>query len=104
MDSTINAIQRFNDKRVLRGETMCNKISFSSKKEANIYIKVSERNKKGRGFSGATTYHCEWCGNWHLTSMSKSESRRLRKQHNAKVKKQNEIELAWQQHKGDNNA
>ena len=82
---------------------MCNKISFNSKIEANKYIKISKQKKKGRPFKSAIAYYCESCDNWHLTSQTKSEQRRAKKQHNAKVKKLNEIDLAWQQHKEEQN-
>lgn len=62
---------------------MCNKITFNSKKDANEYIWQSIINNKSRRkpVKKIRAYKCLCCGDWHLTSQSKAQSRRNKRKH-----------------------
>ncbi len=62
----------------------CSKITFDTLAEAKRYI--HDKAKAGRnGFNGRA-YRCPRCDEWHLTTMSKAESRRKSKAYKLKVK------------------
>ena len=60
---------------------MCNKISFKSKSDARKYLKViSSRgleSTKKKKVSPLIPYECHYCGEYHLTSLNKKESKRI---------------------------
>lgn len=65
----------------------CRKISFASIKDAKVEIhrmNHSPKHIKENLGSKSRPYKCPICGSFHLTTMSKSENRRLRKQRREK--------------------
>lgn len=65
----------------------CRKISFASVKDAKVEIHRMNHspkyNKENLG-SKSRPYKCPICGNYHLTTMSKAETRRVKKQRKEK--------------------
>jgi len=54
----------------------CNKIPYSTKKEAKTRFKTTDQTY----FKGKPSYYiCEKCNKWHITSMTKAKRKSLRK-------------------------
>lgn len=53
----------------------CGKMSFRTRPDAESYIKAIKRKPDRGGVLSA--YHCEECGNYHLTSWTKSKQRHV---------------------------
>ena len=62
---------------------MCNKIQFSSPEDARKYLTVvgskARISHKGKDIRRMTSYQCNICGFWHLTSLSAKERKKHRK-------------------------
>lgn len=62
---------------------MCNKMVFSTKKDATTHAKIFFAGVKfkskshPREWKKLIPYYCVFCGNWHLTSQSRKESKRI---------------------------
>jgi hypothetical protein len=51
----------------------CNKIPFTSRGEANAYMREPQRAKS----ANLTPYLCPQCGQWHLTSIPRKLGRAI---------------------------
>ena len=61
---------------MITNEMKCEKISFTTKAEANQVIKASNRSKNGTSKRKMTkAYKCTACGNWHMTSKERKEKK-----------------------------
>lgn len=53
---------------------ICNKISFSSKKDAKNYANGKKEHSYNRPLGSKIKFYlCNECNNWHLTSMTKKQ-------------------------------
>lgn len=57
---------------------MCNKMTFPTPGEARKHLKtILARPRKGKQIKRLHVYQCHECNNYHLTSKSKSEQKRI---------------------------
>ena len=57
----------------------CVKIPFKTKREAKTFFCRKKASKHGYVLGKLRFYECPHCQQWHMTSMSKSTTKRLRK-------------------------
>jgi hypothetical protein len=52
---------------------MCDKVAYVNRRDARA---ASRWLQQVRGLAASRPYHCNFCGFWHLTSMSRKRAKR----------------------------
>lgn len=64
---------------------MCNKVAYETRAEARGYARALTR----QGCKQSYAYRCDFCGLWHLTSMSRQQAKKIVKARRKRARYEN---------------